>query len=207
MRSSKPSGARSRCSPNFRPPDASSSPVRTIPAQTTTLTTTEAVALGVLAEGERSGYDLSKRVGASVGHIWSPAKSQLYAILPRLVDAGLARRRTVRQETRPDKQLYTLTPAGKRAVRGWLEHTEPRSFDELMLKVFFAKLVSRAALLAQLEHAREEQLEALEEYRAIERNISGKPASRYGYLTLRYGLELMPCRVQWIERALKELSR
>jgi hypothetical protein len=76
-----------------------------------------------------------------------------------------------------------------------------------MLKVFFAKLVPRAALLAQLEHAREEQLEALEEYRAIERNISGKPASRHGYLTLRYGLELMPCRVQWIERALKELSR
>ena len=181
--------------------------MRTIPAQTTTLTTTEAVALGVLAEGERSGYDLSKRVGASVGHIWSPAKSQLYAILPRLVDAGLARRRTVRQETRPDKQLYTLTPAGKRAVRSWLEHTGPRSFDELMLKVFFAKLVPRAALLAQLERAREEQLEALEEYRAIERNISGKPARRYGYLTLRYGLELMPCRVQWIERALKELSR
>ena len=156
--------------------------MRTIPAQTTTLTTTEAVALGVLAEGERSGYDLLKRVEASVGHIWSPAKSQLYAILPRLVDAGLARRRTVRQETRPDKQLYTLTPAGKRAVRSWLEHTEPRSFDELMLKVFFAKLVPRAALLAQLERAREEQLEALEEYRAIERNISGKPASRYGYL-------------------------
>jgi DNA-binding PadR family transcriptional regulator len=181
--------------------------VRTIPAQTTTLTTTEAVALGVLAEGERSGYDLLKRVEASVGHIWSPAKSQLYAILPRLGDAGLARRRTVHQETRPDKQLYTLTPAGKRAVRSWLEHAEPRSFDELMLKVFFAKLVPRPALLAQLERAREEQLEALEEYRAIERNISGKPGTRYGYLTLRYGLELMPCRVQWIERALKELSR
>ena len=78
--------------------------MRTIPAQTTTLTTTEAVALGVLAEGERSGYDLLKRVEASVGHIWSPAKSQLYAILPRLVDAGAARRRTVGQETRPDKQ-------------------------------------------------------------------------------------------------------
>ena len=56
--------------------------MRTIPTQTTTLTTTEAVALGVLAEGERSGYDLLKRVEASVGHIWSPAKSQLYAILP-----------------------------------------------------------------------------------------------------------------------------
>ena len=50
-------------------------------------------------------------------------------------------------------------------------------------------------------------MEALEEYRAIERKISGKPPSRYGYLTLRYGLELMPCRLEWIERALKELSR
>jgi PadR family transcriptional regulator AphA len=181
--------------------------VRTIPAQTTTLTTTEAVALGVLSEGERSGYDLLKRVEASVGHIWSPAKSQLYAILPRLVDAGLARRRTVRQETRPDKQLYTLTPAGTQAVRDWLEHTQPRSFDELMLKVFFAKLVPRKTLLAQLEQAREEQLEQLEEYRVIERNIARKPESRHGYLTLRYGLELMPCRVQWIELALEELSR
>ena len=40
--------------------------MRTIPAQTTSLTTTEAVALGVLAEGERSGYDLLKRVDRDV---------------------------------------------------------------------------------------------------------------------------------------------
>ena len=66
--------------------------------QTTSLTTTEAVLLGLLAEGERSGYDLLKRVEASVAHIWSPAKSQLYAVLPRLVEGGLARRRTVRQQ-------------------------------------------------------------------------------------------------------------
>jgi len=181
--------------------------VRTIPAQTTTLTTTEAVALGVLAEGERSGYDLLKRVEASVGHIWSPAKSQLYAVLPRLVEAGLARRRMVRQATRPDKQLYRLTPDGKQAVRAWLEHAAPRSFDELMLKVFFAKLVPRAGLRRQLEDFREDQVEQFEEYRAIESEIASKPQSRYGYLTLRYGLELMPVRLEWIDRALKELSR
>ena len=120
--------------------------MRTTPTRTIELTTTEAVALGVLAEGERSGYDLLKRVESSVGHIWSPAKSQLYAVLPRLVESGLARRRMVRQTSRPDKQLYRLTPAGKQAVRAWLEHASPRSFDELMLKVFFAKLVPRAGL-------------------------------------------------------------
>jgi DNA-binding PadR family transcriptional regulator len=171
------------------------------------LTTTEAVALGVLAEGERSGYDLLKRVESSVGHIWSPAKSQLYAILPRLVESGLARRRMVRQSTRPDKQLYRLTPAGTQAVRAWLEHASPRSFDELMLKVFFAKLVPRASLRRQLEDFREDQVAQLEDYRAIEREIALKPQSRYGYLTLQYGLALMPVRLEWIDRALKDLSR
>jgi PadR family transcriptional regulator, regulatory protein AphA len=171
------------------------------------LTTTEAVALGVLAEGERSGYDLLKRVEASVGHIWSPARSQLYAVLPRLVESGLARRRMVRQTSRPDKQLYRLTPAGKQAVQAWLEDAPPRSFDELMLKVFFAKLVPRASLRRQLEDFRESQVEQLEEYRAIEREIARKPQSRYGYLTLKYGLALIPCRLEWIDQALKELSR
>lgn len=181
--------------------------MRTTPIRTIELTTTEAVALGVLAEGERSGYDLLKRVESSVGHIWSPAKSQLYAVLPRLVESGLARRRMVRQATRPDKQLYRLTPNGKQAVRGWLEHAAPRSFDELMLKVFFAKLAPHASLRRQLEDFRDDQVEQLEEYRAIEREIAPKPQSRYGYLTLRYGLALMPVRLEWIERALKELSR
>jgi PadR family transcriptional regulator AphA len=171
------------------------------------LTTTEAVVLGLLAEGERSGYDLLKRVEASAGHIWAPAKSQLYAVLPRLVEAGHARRRVVRQQARPDKQLYTLTPAGRRALRTWLEDADPRSFDELMLKVFFAKRASRGALLRQLERAREEQVAQLEEYEAIEREIAHKPASRFGYMTLRYGLALMPCRIAWIDETLQELSR
>ena len=181
--------------------------MRTIPRQTTELTTTEGVILGLLAEGERSGYDLLKRAEASVAHMWSPAKSQLYAVLPRLVDAGLAKRRNVRQQGRPDKQLYKSTPAGKRAVREWLEHAAPRTWDELLLKVFFAKLVSRAALMQQLEDYRAVQVEQLEEYKAIEREIGRKPASRYGYLTLRYGLELIPGRLAWLDLAVKELSR
>lgn len=157
--------------------------------------------LGLLAEGERSGYDLLKRAEGSVGHMWSPAKSQLYAVLPRLVAAGLAKRKAVRQKSRPDKQLYRLTPAGRSAVRSWLEHESPRTWDELLLKVFFAKLVPRGALLRQLEEYREVQLELLAGYEAVE------PASRYGALTLRYGLALIPARLAWLDEAVRELSR
>jgi DNA-binding PadR family transcriptional regulator len=174
--------------------------VRTIPQQTTTLTTTEGVVLGLLSEKERSGYDLLKRAEGSVAHMWAPAKSQLYAVLPRLVAAGLATRRDVRQTGRPDKQVYKLTRAGRAAVREWLETAPPKSWDELLLKVFFAKLCSRAALLQQLDEYEELQREMLAEYEAI------RPATRYGALTLQYGLDLMPARLAWLANARRELS-
>ena len=175
--------------------------MRTIPQKTTVLTITEAVILGLLSERERSGYDLLKRAESSVGHMWTPAKSQLYAVLPRLVDAGLASRRTVRQGARPDKQLYRPTRAGRAAVRDWLEQAPPKSWDELLLKVFFAELGSREALLRQLDDYAEVQRAFLAEYEAI------TPATRYGALTLAYGLELMPARLRWVEKAKRELSR
>ena len=53
------------------------------------LTATEGAALGLLAmEGERTGYDLLKLVRRSIAHVWAPAKSQLYAVLPRLDREG-----------------------------------------------------------------------------------------------------------------------
>jgi DNA-binding PadR family transcriptional regulator len=165
------------------------------------LTTTEGVVLGLLAEGERSGYDLLKRAEGSVAHMWSPAKSQLYAVLPRLVGAGLVRRRNVRQSGRPDKQIYRLTPAGRAAVRNWLETATPKTWDELLLKVFFAKLSSRPGLRRQLEAYEERTREQLAAYEAI------RPATRNGALTLQYGLEEMPVRLAWLDRVKKELAR
>ena len=49
-------------------------------------TLSESAVLGLLADGERSGYDLLKAIERSVGFFWTPAKSQLYALLPKLVE-------------------------------------------------------------------------------------------------------------------------
>jgi PadR family transcriptional regulator, regulatory protein AphA len=165
------------------------------------LTTTEGVVLGLLSEGTRSGYDLLKRAEQSVGHMWAPAKSQLYAVLPRLVGDGLATRKKVPGDGRPDKHVYRLTAAGRRTVRSWLEHAPARTWDELLLKVFFAKLVPRKSLLRHLESHRELQRAVLAEYESI------SPATPHGALTLRYGLALVPLRIAWIDDALEELSR
>ena len=84
--------------------------------------------LSLLAiEGECSGYDLLRQARKSVANIWAPAKTQLYAVLPRLVAAGLATQRAVVQERRPDKQLYRVTAAGRAALQRWLD--DPDDID------------------------------------------------------------------------------
>ena len=83
------------------------SPVRTIPLPTTEQATlTECAVLGLLARRELSGYDLVKAADRSVGFFWTPARSQLYALLPKLVERGLLKARRIEQDERPDKTLY-----------------------------------------------------------------------------------------------------
>jgi DNA-binding PadR family transcriptional regulator len=183
------------------------SPVRTSPTQTKALTATESAVLGLLAKGgERSGYELNKLAQAGVGYVWAPAKSQIYAVLPRLVGAGLARGRTVAQSDRPDKRLYQATELGRQALQEWLEQPSWRSLDELLLKLFFGDLLPRDRVVALLERYREHEEEKLAEYEAIERRIAGARSDYFGHVTLRLGLARARSAIGWANEVLAELT-
>ena len=170
------------------------------------MTPTEYAVLGLLTFGERSGYDLKKFADHSVGYFWTPAKSRIYATLPRLVKAGLVTRRDVVQPGRPDKQLYRLTAAGEVALRKWIAEgpTEPeRSRNTLLVRVFFGDLVEPEVILERIrEHrAAAEQLKA--EIEAID--AEGRDAL-YPRLTRLYGLEYAKAIIRWAAAAERELA-
>src|SRR5437764_6749362 len=85
------------------------------------VTSTEVAVLGLLTHGERSGYDLLRSAEKGVGFFWTPAKTQLYEVLRRLVENGFATAREVRQADRPDKTLYTITREGRARLRDGLD--------------------------------------------------------------------------------------
>jgi PadR family transcriptional regulator AphA len=173
------------------------------------LSDTEYAVLGLLTFGERSGYELDKLAARGIGYFWRPAKSKIYGILPRLVERGFAESTTVAQASRPDKQLYRLTPDGAGALREWLDSGHPIrgvSRDGLLLKLFFGAHADRRALRAQVadrKRAAERQLAELEE---IERSID-RARDFFPYLTLLHGLEDARSTIVWAERALAELDR
>lgn len=176
----------------------------------TEIPNTSYAVLGMLSFGEMSGYDLSKAVENSVGFFWTPAKSQIYAELRRLVTVGYATERDVEQTDRPDKRIYRITDAGELALRAWLQDTdlEPESIKSpLLLKVFFGHQVSRETLVAQLRAARERAESLLARFREIEAHIKGLPEMAYPYLTLKFGLTHAQATIRWCDASLRELEK
>ena len=164
--------------------------------------------LGLLAThgGELSGYDLHRCAQSGVAYVWAPARSRIYATLPRLVAAGLAQSRDVVQRGRPDKQLYRITARGRRALLAWLESPSWRSEDEFLLRLFFGDLLAPRTLDAHLEAYAGEYRGRLATYRGIEEQIRDEPRDRYGLLALRLGLALGAARVRWAAEARRALE-
>ncbi len=175
----------------------------------TDLSDTEYAVLGLLTLGERSGYELDKLTQRSIGYFWRPAKSKIYAILPRLVARGLADVSPVVQEGRPDKQLYRITEEGETALRDWLDSRESISGvarDGLLLKLFFGGHADLDSLVDQVSERKRLAEERLGELEAIEQRIDTEE-DFFPYLTLLHGLEDARSTIVWAERALAELER
>ena len=182
---------------------------RAVRPRTGTLTTTEHAVLTVLAVETPcvalSGYDLLKIVERTTRYFWKPTKSHLYAVLPRLVERGLATRKAAPGARGPERQLYRVTPKGERVARDWLEEPVPGDTGLFQLKVFYGGLQSREALVAHYRLHLEEREALLEELLAI-------PKSRQGHnyfhsFLLRLGIESARLDIRWAEDVLKELEQ
>jgi DNA-binding PadR family transcriptional regulator len=173
------------------------------------LTTTEAAILGLLRKGPMSGYDLRKDALHSVGYFWSPAKTQIYATLPKLVEAGYARSHKVTQSTRPDKVVYEATETGLDALRTWIAEAPLEAGhgrNMLLLKLFVSDVDDIDALLPQLAERRAEMERLRSEIEAIDIDLrdDGKWMER---LTRRYGFLFTDAVLRWTEEAERELKQ
>jgi DNA-binding PadR family transcriptional regulator len=118
-------------------------------------TTTAFAILGMLAIRPMTPYELSKGFDRSLGRFWARARSKLFEIPKHLVDLGFARASRERTGRRP-RTVYSITPAGRRALAAWLAEpgAGPEVEFEQLMKVFFAEHGSKDAVVANLETAR-----------------------------------------------------
>lgn len=173
------------------------------------LTTTENALLGMLARyGEHSGYELLKLAETGVGYVWSPARSHVYDVLPRLERGGYARRRVVAQTEKPDKHLWRITASGRAALKGWIDTIDEDPLENrgvLLLKVFFGEHGDPERLVEHLERFRDQARRKLAVLRQVEEESPPMAGDELPLMTLRQGLIGTEAQLRWAEEVLPAL--
>jgi len=164
-------------------------------------------ALGLLADGPASGYDLLKIFDRSLAFIWPATQSQLYGELNRLADDGLIE---VSHEGPRGRKDYSITDRGRAELEHWITDVEPDRIrrNEAMLRVFFLGTVGPVAAKAYLE--REATVhEGLEELLAtIERDTDwdNSDFNRYGHLVIESGRRYAHAQSEWAHWAAAQVA-
>lgn len=74
--------------------------------------------LVALAEGERYGYDIVKRIGERSGGAVKLAPGNLYAVLDRLITSGLIEQTDRVDDVDERRRYYVATDEGRRVLAG-----------------------------------------------------------------------------------------
>ncbi|MHA6785704.1 helix-turn-helix transcriptional regulator [Pseudonocardia saturnea] len=169
--------------------------------------TTAYAILGLLSLHSWTTYELAKQVQRSLSWFWPRTERRLYEEPKRLVAEGLATATKEYTGQRP-RTVYSITDAGRAALRGWLDRdSASRTTEtEAMLKVFFADAGSLEQLqttLASIEREAAGRVAELDQ--VIAANRAG--ASRYperlhlSVLALRLHVELELTVQRWTQWA------
>jgi DNA-binding PadR family transcriptional regulator len=121
--------------------------------------------LGLLEDGPSYGYELKARFETAIGPQWGRLNiGHLYQTLDRLERDGLVSSERVAADTRPDRRVFTLSPAGRGELAEWLEQPAERGNgyrDELFFKLLVAARQGSAAVTGVVSRQRAYQLAQL----------------------------------------------
>jgi DNA-binding PadR family transcriptional regulator len=86
------------------------------------LSLAEWVVLAIIAEQPTHGFPIAQLTARSgeLGRIWHIPRPVVYRSMTRLAEAGLISEDGLEPGRGPQRTIYAVTPAGRKAVAGWL---------------------------------------------------------------------------------------
>ena len=139
--------------------------------------------------------------------MWRPARTQLYAVLPRLESDGLRQLAHAHRPQGDPTSASTGSPSRvDEALDAWLTTIEPGAENAFFLKLFVGGLASIESSIAQVETFRAEVETRLAVLRAIEPTNTRTGHDRFHYFLLRLGIERQEHLLRWCDWVLEELT-
>ncbi|USD65487.1 PadR family transcriptional regulator [Vibrio sp. SCSIO 43136] len=171
------------------------------------------VILTVLSTRDATGYDITKEFSYSIGYFWKASHQQVYRELNKMAQNQLVTCVLEPQEGKPDRKVYSITDAGRKALGEWFEQptAHPTVRDEFSAKLMACAVEGSAAFIEQLKGLIEESNQLISHYQEIENVYYGPnntldTQARLERLTLRRNLLLRQAWVEWAQEVLTELE-
>lgn len=169
--------------------------------------TTIYIILGLLTHEDMSGYDIKKRIDTAISYFWNAGYGQIYPTLKVLVSDGLVSKKNDMETKGPDRIIYTITPAGKEALKNWLALPNEKEYVkyELLVKLFYGSLLPVEENLKKIEEFKDSKMKDLHIMEAFKESL-GKVLQQdqthlYYYLTVLFGEHMHKAYVAWAEEA------
>jgi PadR family transcriptional regulator, regulatory protein AphA len=165
-------------------------------------------ALGLLAKGPASGYDLLKTFKSTMHPVWPATQSQLYGELNKLASAGFTTASAVGARGRKE---YSITDAGRAELHRWMTSPDedPPQRSAVLLRVFLLGELSPSEARQYIESLRdwvEQELRSYEEIRDSN-DWSDNDSDFFARVALEHLLRAARRDADWAKWVLDELNR
>lgn len=153
--------------------------------------------LGVLSQGDATGYEIKKAFEAHYSHFFEASYGSIYPALNRLTGEGLVACTEHAQAKRPDKKVYTITPAGRLAFLDDL--MEPPGRDRVRSEFLATMLFGQLLPPRHLEQVIDDRLALYREWIAQMEAKSPNDAAAGPAFVLGFGLAVYRAAADYVD--------
>ncbi|MDX1259987.1 PadR family transcriptional regulator [Exiguobacterium sp. K1] len=166
--------------------------------------------LGLLTQGEATGYDLSTTFKKQMTHFWTAHHTQIYRELLKMEEDRLVTSVYIVQEDLPDKKVYSITEEGQTALVAWLRapsEFKPKMKDENLMRVSLLHLLPPDEAILYLEESKRHHQFAVDMMKIWRKDHLENGATLGETLTSEYGLRMMLNYLDWCDWAMEEIKK
>ena len=164
--------------------------------------------LGLLAEGERHGYDLRRQYQRRFPAAKPLAAAQIYTTLERLVRDGFVVAGATERVGGPDRTVFAVTAPGRTELQRWLSEVETPSeyvANLLSMKVTLALLVADQNVAADfLSRQRAAHLARMRDHTRVKTDPN---IDLLRVIAADYAINHLDADLRWIETTLQRVTQ
>lgn len=171
--------------------------------------------LGLLNYGNMTGYQIMTVFRDSLSFFWQAQTSQIYRELQALEKNGWIISTRIEQESKPDKNLLSITEDGKKELIRWLKDDSVKNVirNPLMMKTFFrgeCSIKENIEFFRTLPERESVFPDGSEKAsfirREYQKNASDPLKALYWKFTMDFGVMYEKMVREWSENCIKELE-